>query len=259
MKKHGEKLPLQYNPVYVLGRLKRLILHHSSLNLAGCFSRWEEPLQMSWCGMWALLVPFPSTSPSYLGKWRHWYQSLRIKTNWGSPPHFQTEIWHFLTNILIGYNVASSITGIKCLECNTETLQLSCYRGEKEFSIPPGCCAKLGQGRAFLGQLHPRGGEMQKEEQCFVFCGADDQVDFLVCERNARQMQSMAHRPGKEFAKSFKNSGGKIWRKSPSCIWKQVLQIRIFPLPIFCPSYGFVCFASPWWTSYSSKPSSANL
>lgn len=154
MNKHREKLPLQYNPVHILGRLKGLILHHSSLNLAKLAvspSR-KSPCK---CGIWDVssACPLSFHQPQPFRKIKS-LMSLRIKTDWLSPPHFQTEIWHFLTNVLVGYNVASSIPGIKCLGCNTEIYNWT-VTGDKKFSIPSGCCASLVPGQGGPGTAPP--------------------------------------------------------------------------------------------------------
>lgn len=62
-------------------------------------------------------------------------------------------------------------------------------------------------------------------------------------ERNARQMHSVEHRPGKEFPKSLKNSGGKSGKSLPS----SYLEIGYRPGDFLCQSFALpmALFALP--------------
>lgn len=110
--------------MYVVGRLKGVILHHSSLNftnlnvLSGGKNYCTPPLICDVKSACSLSFH----QPQLFRKMRLWLESQKLNGMRFPSPHCPGDIWCVLTNIAVGYNTDSSITGIKCLECNLEIL-----------------------------------------------------------------------------------------------------------------------------------------
>lgn len=159
IKKPQGELPIQSKPMYVVGRLKGVILHHSSLNftnlnvLSGGKNCCTPPLICDVKSACSLSFH----QPQLFRKMRLLLESQKQNGMRFPSPHCPGDIWCVLTNIAVGYNIDSSITGIKCLECNLEILphhtEKLLWGKKKKLSIFSGCYANLVLGQGIPGTV----------------------------------------------------------------------------------------------------------
>lgn len=144
--------------MYVVGRLKGVILHHSSLNftnlniLSGVKNHCTSPPICDVRSACSLSFHHPQL----FRKMRLLVESQKQNGMRFPSPHCPGDIWCVLTNIAVGYNTDSSITGIKGLESNPEILPHQTEKllwGKKKLSIFSGCYANLVLGQGIPGTV----------------------------------------------------------------------------------------------------------